>query len=150
MILHRTATAPYSHIKVTNSVTYEMGDSTVDLVFCVILTVIVVLGVTGNVTSFIVWTRGERCKKSTFATYFKLLSLTETLLLAGPGVEQILFFSPLAVHMACYSDVLCKLCYFTFGLLSQTSMWIIVSLTVSRTVLIFKPWLRLTRNHIYN
>ena len=108
--------------------------------FCsgLILFLIIIFGIVGNVLSFIVWTKGHRCKKLPGGIYLRALAVSDTTALVIPAlnaaINLVSQFNPRTEV-----DFLCKLEIFGrhYGLL--VSSWIIVCFTVERTVAIFRP-----------
>ena len=103
-----------------------------------ILFLIIIFGIVGNVLSFIVWTKGRRCKKLPGGIYLRALVVSDTTALAIPALNEAI---NLVTHFNPRTEVdfLCKLEIFGrhYGLL--VSSWIIVCFTVERTVAIFRP-----------
>ena len=108
--------------------------------FCsgLIIFLIIGCGICGNVLSFMVWTKGRRCKKLPGGIYLRALAVSDTIALCIPALnEAISLVSPLNPMQE--NDFLCKLeiVGHHFGLM--VSSWIIVSFTIERTVAIFRP-----------
>ena len=103
-----------------------------------ILTLIICCGIFGNVLSFLVWTKGRRCKKLPGGIYLKALAVSDTFALVIPALD--LAVSLLSGHdPAKEYNFICKLEITGrhFGLL--VSSWIIVCFTLERTLAIFRP-----------
>ena len=103
-----------------------------------VLTVIIVFGTIGNILSTVVWTRGHKCKKLPGATYLTAIAISDTLALwlsAFPFAFNFTF----AINLFDTSYVVCKLLHTTKHFNKLTSVWIIVSLTVTRTLAVCKP-----------
>lgn len=122
-------------------------NSPVDLLIWILLCVLITIGVFGNIISMYIWTRGKRCRKSKFSAFFVILSMLDTLLLLIPGLQLIIQLSPLEFYPTYHLP--CKATAFIFQSLAQVSMWLIVCLTVTRTVFIYKPWLQIDKRNIY-
>ena len=104
----------------------------------VILVLIICCGVFGNALSFLVWTKGQRCKKLPGGLYLKALVVSDTIAQGIPATT--LAVSLLSGHNPRdESNFICKLEITGkhFGLL--VSSWIIVCFTLERTVAIFRP-----------
>ena len=106
--------------------------------FCGILIFLIIgCGICGNVLSFLVWTKGRRCKKLPGGIYLRSLAVSDTIALLTPAFnEAVTLVSPLSTKDE--NDFLCKLEIVGrhYGLMVST--WIIVSFTVERTVAIFR------------
>ena len=106
--------------------------------FCGILIFLIIgCGICGNVLSFLVWTKGRRCKKLPGGIYLRSLAVSDTIALLTPAFnEAVTLVSPLSTKDE--NDFLCKLEMVGrhYGLMVST--WIIVSFTVERTVAIFR------------
>ena len=111
-----------------------------DFQFCLglILSVAICFGIVGNIISYIIWTKGTRCKKTQSRIYLRALSISDTIALCIPATHKAvdLIFNVKLKHQ---NTVLCKLAGTGrhFGLL--VSSWIIVCFTVERTLSVFKP-----------
>ena len=104
----------------------------------VTLIVIVVLGIAGNITSFITWTKGKRCRKFPGTTYLRALALSDTLVLCFPGTQFAVLMT-FEVELKDLSEVTCKL-YDAMGhFCALVSTWLVVSLTLQRTVAVCAP-----------
>ena len=107
--------------------------------FCGILIFLIIgFGICGNVLSFLVWTKGRRCKKLPGGIYLRSLAVSDTIALLIPAFnEAITLVTPL-VDTKDEHNFLCKLeiAGRHFGLMVST--WIVVSFTLERTVAIFK------------
>ena len=108
-----------------------------DLCSALILFLVIIFGIVGNVLSFIVWTKGHRCKKLPGGIYLRPLAISDTTALAIPALNAatnlVSQFNPRTEV-----DFLCKLEIFGrhYGFL--VSSWIIVCFTLERTVAIFR------------
>ena len=108
--------------------------------FCcgLIIFLIICCGICGNVLSFIVWTKGRRCKKLPGGIYLRALTVSDTIALCIPAMNEAISLVS-SVNPKLENDFLCKLEIVGrhFGLM--VSSWIIVSFTLDRTVAIFRP-----------
>ena len=108
--------------------------------FCcgLVLTLIICWGIFGNTLSFLVWTKGRRCKKLPGGIYLRALAISDNLALVAPALSRAVSllsgYTPADEYNA-----ICKVEIFSrhFGLLVST--WIIVCFTLERTVAIFRP-----------
>ena len=108
--------------------------------FCcgLILSLIICWGIFGNTLSFLVWTKGRRCKKLPGGIYLRALAISDNFALVAPALS-------LAVNLlsgynpADEYNSICKVEIVSrhFGLLVST--WIIVWFTLERTIAIFRP-----------
>ena len=108
--------------------------------FCcgLILSLIICFGIFGNTLSFLLWTKGRRCKRLPGGIYLRALAISDNLALLAPAMS-------LAVNLVADHDpaaeynFICKLEIFSrhFGLLVST--WIIVCFTLGRTITILRP-----------
>ena len=106
--------------------------------FCGILIFLIIgCGIFGNVLSFLVWTKGPRCKMLPGGVHLRALAVSDTIALLIPAFnEAITLVSPLSTKDE--NDFLCKIEMVGrhYGLMVST--WIVVSFTLERTVAIFK------------
>ena len=108
--------------------------------FCsgLILTLIICCGFVGNILSFLVWTKGRRCKKLPGGIYLRALAISDTLALGIPAlnlaVSLLSEYNPEEEY-----NFICKVkkTGLHFGLLVST--WIIVCFTLERTLTIYRP-----------
>ena len=108
--------------------------------FCagIVLLLIIVFGICGNILSFLVWTKGRRCKKLPGGIHLRALAVSDTLALCIPAVNETITlvseYSPKDEF-----DFFCRLEIVGrhFGLL--VSSWIIVCFTLERTLAMFRP-----------
>ena len=106
--------------------------------FCsgLILFLIIIFGIVGNALSFVVWSKGRRCKKLPGGIYLRALAVSDTTALAIPALNE-------AINLVSQFNPRTELGFFCkleivgrhFGLL--VSSWIIVCFTIERTVVIF-------------
>ena len=95
-------------------------------------------GIVGNVLSFIVWTKGRRCKRLPGGIYLRALAVSDTIALCIPAAN-----AAVGLLSGNYPDKMtsffCKLESMGrhFGLL--VSSWIVVCFTLERTIAIFHP-----------
>ena len=107
--------------------------------FCGILFFLIIgCGICGNVLSFMVWTKGRRCKKLPGGIHLRALAVSDTIALLIPAFNEAITLVS-AVNTKEENDFLCKLEVFGrhYGLM--VSSWIIVTFTIERTVAIFRP-----------
>ena len=106
--------------------------------FCgTLIFLIIGCGIFGNVLSFLVWTKGRRCKKLPGGVHLRALAVSDTIALLIPAFnEAITLVSPLNTKDE--NDFLCKIEMVGrhYGLMVST--WIVVSFTLERTVAIFR------------
>ena len=107
--------------------------------FCGILTFLIIgCGIFGNVLSFMIWTKGRRCKKLPGGIYLRALAVSDTIALLIPAFnEAVGLVSSITTKEE--NNFLCKLETVGrhFGLM--VSSWIIVTFTLERTVAVFRP-----------
>ena len=104
----------------------------------VILPVEIVGGIFINILAFCVWTFGTKSKQLPCAAYFATLSLTDTLLLAFPGVILIIYVFD--VTMLPNETVFCKVMSFSAYFLLHCSSWIVAAISVDRSLTILFPF----------
>ena len=111
-----------------------------DICTGLILFIIIIFGIIGNALSFIVWTKGRRCKKLPGGIYLRALAVSDTTALLIPAMNEaislVTTFNPKhEISFFCKLEIVGR----HFGLL--VSSWIIVYFTVERTIAIFRPTL---------
>ena len=111
--------------------------SVIDFCSGLILFLIIIFGIIGNAISFVVWTKGRRCKKLPGGIYLRALAVSDTTALCIPAMNEAISlltqFNPKQEY-----DFFCRLEIVGrhFGLL--VSSWIIVTFTLERTLAIMK------------
>ena len=121
-------------------------DRTFELCVGLMLFLVIGSGILGNVLSFLVWTKGRRCKKLPGGIYLRALAVSDTIALFTPALNEAIRlvsqFSP-----AQNDNFLCKLDLVGrhYGLIA--SSWIVVCFTLDRTQAIFRST---TSNHLFN
>ena len=115
-----------------------MHDKEFKLLCGIVLFIIVVFGTVGNLVSLVTWRTGRRCKKFAGATYLTALALSDTLVLCTSGLKSVieLIFGINIWHL---HEILCKVLHTTWHLFFLISTWVIVSLTIERTVAVGQP-----------
>ena len=118
--------------------TYKMCRAEFNLAFGVLLSLIVCFGVIGNIISFLIWTKGRRCKKSSGGIYLRALDLSDTFVLLVCATDKATNLLS-ATRLSQLNTFFCKLhkTGWHFGLLVST--WIVVSFTVERTIILCRP-----------
>ena len=103
-----------------------------------ILTLIIICGMFGNVVSFMVWTKGRRCRKLPGGIYLRALAVSDTLALCIPAINEAITLMA-GYNPAKNYDFLCRfeITGRHFGLM--VSSWIIVCFTLERTLAIARP-----------
>ena len=115
-----------------------MDDNEFKLLCGVILFIMVLFGTVGNLVSLVTWRTGRRCKTFAGATYLTALALSDTLVLCTSGLKSVieLIFGINIWHL---HEVLCKVLHTTWHLFFLISTWVIVSLTIQRTIAVCQP-----------
>lgn len=103
-----------------------------------ILTLMVCFGLIGNTISFITWRKGPRCKTFPGSVYLCALAVSDNLILLTSGVKYVieLLFT---TNLWNLGIVPCKLFHTTWHLFFLVSTWIVVSLTIERTIAVRRP-----------
>ncbi|XP_060574775.1 galanin receptor type 1-like [Ruditapes philippinarum] len=108
--------------------------------FC-ILSVILFFGIPGNVMSFVVWTKGKNCSKSSSAIYFKLLAICDLLVLLIPGVDFFVYLFPkYNKDLRVINIFLCKFLTFASVYTRDISLGVTFALTIERTITVCRPF----------
>ena len=110
------------------------------LILGVCLAFITTFGFFGNVLSFYIWTRGQRCSKRQGAVYLRLLALADTLVLCVPAMELTVMLLGHTILLRNSHPVLCKIFPISPYFCVQLSAWIVVSLTVEQTIAVCRPF----------
>ena len=105
----------------------------------VVLIVIVVLGVAGNVTSLITWTKGRRCNRFPGSIYLRILALSDALVLCFPATQFAILMT-FETELKHVSAITCKLFDAVGHFCALVSTWVIVSVTVQRTIAVCSPF----------
>ena len=103
-----------------------------------ILSIMICLGLIGNVISFVTWRVGKRCRNLPGATYLSALSLSDILVLGTAGIKyaiQLLF----GLNLWDLNSVSCTLFHTTWHLFFLVSSWTVVFLTLERTIAVSQP-----------
>lgn len=107
-------------------------------IFGLILFLVIVLGVIGNVVSFIIWTKGKRCRKFAGSLYLTVLAVSDALVLCVYAS----YFAVDYVFGVSYLDInvfMCKLGRTPWHFTLLLSTWIVVCLTVERVLAVRWP-----------
>ena len=110
------------------------------LILGVCLTFIITFGLFGNVLSFYIWTRGQRCSKRQGAVYLRLLALADALVLCIPAMELTVMLLEHTILSRHLNPAFCKIFPFSPYFCVQLSVWIVVSLTVEQTIAVCRPF----------
>ena len=86
-----------------------------------ILFLVILLGTVGNILSFIVWTKGERCKIYSASVYLSFLSITDTMVLLSTSYFAIRFVTKSNFRLN-FTGIACRLIPGVHGLLIHFSM----------------------------
>ena len=103
-----------------------------------VLSIIICLGLIGNFISLVTWRIGKRCRNLPGAMYLSALSLSDILVLGTAGIKyaiQLLF----GLNLWDLNIVSCTLFHTTWHLFFLVSSWIVVFLTLERTVAVSQP-----------
>ena len=94
--------------------------------------VLTVIGATGNTLSLITFC-SQHCRKSSFTVYLSSMAVVDTLVLVTALVHSWLFrvFRP---DLDSFGDISCKAILFLTYTLSQISSWLVVMVTIQRTL----------------
>ena len=98
----------------------------------------IILGIVGNIVSFITWRTGNYCKNCPGATYLTALAFSDTCVLCTAGMKyaiQLLF----AINLWDLNEVSCRVFHTTWHFFFLISTWIVVSLTIERTMAVCRP-----------
>ena len=109
-----------------------------NFVLGIILIAIVNLGLAGNLTSLITWTKGRRCRKFPGTTYLRALAISDSLVLCFPGAQFAILMT-FDIELKDLSEVTCKL-YDAMGhFCALVSTWLVLSMTLQRTIAVCAP-----------
>ena len=86
-----------------------------------ILFLVILLGTVGNILSFIVWTKGERCKTYSASVYLSILSITDTMVLLSTSYFAIRFVTKINFRLN-FTGIACRLIPGVHGLLIHFAM----------------------------
>lgn len=100
-------------------------------IFFTTRTVLLILGVVGNIFSLIVWNKGRRCKSRECCFYFKILALSDILVLI---VCTEFHYGQHITSQESWNCVVIAIGKFAMLFGTQISPWIIVALSVERTI----------------
>ncbi|MEW8547529.1 MAG: 7 transmembrane receptor [Candidatus Thiodiazotropha sp.] len=109
-----------------------------------ILSLMICFGVVGNSISFLTWMKGKRCRHLPGSTYLSALAVSDNLILCTSGVKyaiELLF----TINLWNLNEGACKLLHTTWHLFFLMSTWIVVSLTIERTIAVVQPLKRAIR-----
>ena len=105
----------------------------------IVLSVIIATGLAGNILSILIWTKGERCRAYQSAPYLIALAVSDSCNLCFSGlvfaIEYLFRFSLYDVNVTC-----CKLLRPAGFFFSLLSTWLIVFVTIERTIAVCKPF----------
>lgn len=123
------------------------ADVEVTRFFCIPLVIIICIGVPANIISYIIWSRGTKCRSTACSVYFKLLAISDLLVLLIPAPIDVINKANVGAHflpnnvlrLEYLYDFVCKCYNFSFNFFPQVSAWITTSLTIERTISICFP-----------
>ena len=116
---------------------YQVTSDALQLTWKYLPPLIVVIGTVGNFLTLVTVT-SRQCKKSSFTVYLGALAVFDTLILYTVGTQMWMRFV-FDVNTADLGTFMCKCYFFTSFLFPQTSSWLVVALTVERTVGTYFP-----------
>ena len=102
-----------------------------------VMSCIIILGIIGNIFSLLVWIKGRRRKTST-ARFLSALAIADILVLCTSGLE---FWIGYVFHMdiRLSARFMCKFFYYISYVGPSISAWILVSVTIERTLSVWIP-----------
>ena len=113
-------------------------------VFRILLPMLIFIGITGNIVSFLVLSRA-RMRRTPTCLYLAALAILDTLvLLTGALRQAVLVLTPTRLDMAALSNANCKFMVWMFYTGTQAAAWIIVAMAIDRFVTVSNP-LRMRR-----
>jgi len=101
-----------------------------------ILILLIVVGVFGNIISFVVFLKGRRCSRNIFSLYFKALAIADLYVLISHGIPFALMIYDYSLNIFAIHDVMCKFAVLNYPVCFQVSAWITVAVTIDRTITI--------------
>ena len=109
-----------------------------------ILSLMICFGFIGNSISFITWRRGQRCKTLPGSVYLSVLAVSDNLILITSGAKYVieLLFT---INLWNLGEVACKVFHTTWHLFFLESTWLVVCLTLERTIAVCQPLKRTLR-----
>lgn len=100
--------------------------------------VMIVIGSIGNALAFVVLSR-KMLKQWSVCFYLSLYAIINTAVLyIGCGLDWVSYLTQTA-HVANQADWICRLWKFFFNVLSYSSIWVVVAMTMDRFVLMWYP-----------
>ena len=99
--------------------------------------IITIIGTIGHILTIIA-VNGSNRKPSSFSVYLTMLAVIDTLTLYEQAIVSWLNYT-FDIILREHGQVLCKLNYFLGFLLTHFSSWIVMSLTLERTLCVFFP-----------
>ncbi|XP_052286339.1 thyrotropin-releasing hormone receptor-like isoform X2 [Dreissena polymorpha] len=107
------------------------------ILIATLLSPIIVLGIVGNIFSLLVWIKGRRRKTST-ARYLSALAVADILVLGIPATE-FWIDNVLEIFLSDTNNVACRSLSYCLYLLPAISAWILVTVTIERTISVWCP-----------
>ena len=117
-----------------------MQDESVHLILGICLVVIIIFGFVGNAVSFLVWTKGKRCKNCPGTVYLRFLAIADIIVLLIPALELTVYLLEPTIYLRDLNSVFCKIFPICPYFCVQMSTWIVVCLTMEQTVAICRPF----------
>ena len=115
-----------------------MDDTDFKILCGLILSLMICFGVIGNITSFLTWRNGKRCKQYPGAIYLSGLAVSDTLVLCTSGIKYVIELL-FGVNLWNLNETFCRLLHTTWHFFFLVSTWIVVTVTVERTVAVCQP-----------
>ena len=116
----------------------KMNTRDVELISGIILMIIIGFGTIGNALSLAVWTTGKRCKKLPGSIFMTAIAVSDTFVLGFSAIPFAVGFV-FGFNLYDASNGVCKVFMSTEHLFKLTSVWFILSLTVTRTIVVCRP-----------
>ena len=95
-------------------------------------------GIAGNIISYMIWTRGTRCRKLPGGIYLRSLAVSDTIALCIPALHTAVN-SVFSVNLRHLHTVFCKVETTGRHIGLLVSSWIIVCFTIERTLSVLEP-----------
>ena len=116
-----------------------MEVETYKFVVGLIFFLLIIFGITGNVISFIIWLRGERCRTFPVSVYLVALSVADTAVLLSATDYAYKYLTQID-YVLYTRGFFCKLIPTFWHFTILVSTWIVVCMTVDRVIAVTWPF----------
>ena len=117
---------------------FKMDTKEFKFICGLVLVFVIIIGVFGNVISFIIWRKGKRCRTLPGSVYLIALAVSDIFVLCMTATYYAVNFI-FEINLTDLNVFLCKLLNTTWHFTLLVSTWIVVCLTIERVLAVCWP-----------